>query len=78
MLWIALAFAAVSSAALVALLARRRRAPAAGLLTPIGPLPPGVRHLAARVSDLSALRVELPVARRAVEPRRLGALLGLR
>lgn len=77
MLWIALAFAAVSSAALVALLVRRRRAPA-GLLTPIGPLPPGVRHLAARVSDLSALRVELPVARRAVESRRLGALLGLR
>jgi hypothetical protein len=79
MVVIALAFVAVSSAALLALRVRRRRPPrGSGLVTRVEPLPAGVKHLAARVSDLSDLRVELPAARRALEPRRLGALLGLR
>jgi len=79
MVAIALAFVAVSSAALVALLARRRRpSPLPTLVTRVEPLPAGVKHLAAGVSDLSDLRLHLPAAKRALERRRLGALLGLR
>lgn len=81
MVAIALAFIAVSSAALLALLRRRRR-PAyhrnQNLVTRVEPLPAGVKHLAARVSDLSDLGMHLPAATRALEKRRLGALLGLR
>jgi hypothetical protein len=79
MVAIALAFVAVSSSALLALLLRRRRAARhTGLVTRVEPLPAGVKHLAARVSDLSDLGLHLPAATRALEKRRLGALLGLR
>jgi hypothetical protein len=76
---LALAFVAVSSAALVALLARRRRpSRRPSLEARVEPLPAGLKHLAAGVSDLSDLGVHLPAATRALERRRLGALLGLR
>jgi hypothetical protein len=79
MVAIALAFVAVSSAALAALLVRRRRpSPRATLSTRVEPLPAGLKHLAAGVSDLSDLGMHLPAATRALERRRLGALLGLR
>ncbi len=80
MVALALAFVAVSSAALVALGLRRRRPSRRhhGLVTRVEPLPAGVKHLAARVSDLSDLGMHLPAATRALEKRRLGVLLGLR
>jgi hypothetical protein len=79
MVVIALAFLAVSSVALLGLLLRRRRpARRHGLEMRVEPLPAGVKHLAARVSDLSDLGLHLPAATRALEKRRLGALLGLR
>ncbi len=79
MVALALAFVAVSFAALVALgLRRRRPSRRPGLVTRVEPLPAGVKHLAARVSDLSDLGMHLPAATRALEKRRLGVLLGLR
>ncbi len=80
MVAIALAVVAVSSAALLALVLRRRRSVRRrpDLVTRVEPLPAGVKHLAARVSDLSDLGMHLPAAKRALEKRRLGVLLGLR
>lgn len=79
MVALALAVAAVSSLALLALSLRRRRpSRRPDLVSRVEPLPAGVKHLAARVSDLSDFGVHLPAATRALEKRRLGALLGLR
>jgi hypothetical protein len=69
-----LAVAAVAAAAL-----RRRRVLRRGLAPRIDPAPAGMKHLAARVSELSDLGLHLPAASRTLAPkRRLGALLGLR
>lgn len=79
---LALAAAAAGVAVISALVhARQRRAGAAGALAAtLDPLPAGVKHLAARVGELSDLGIHLarPGRRAPLRKPRLGALLGLR
>ncbi len=75
---IALALTLVAVAAALAWRLWRRPAPTTSLSSRVEPLPAGVKHLAATVSDLSDLDMHLPAARRALARRRLGFLLGLR
>ncbi|HEX9306786.1 MAG TPA: hypothetical protein VF894_04805 [Anaeromyxobacter sp.] len=82
---LAIALTVVSAAALTAAivtvrLSRRRARRDVGLASRLEPLPAGVKHLAATVSDLSDLGIHLHAARRAASMRkpRLGVLLGLR
>jgi hypothetical protein len=57
----------------------RRRTGRSGALASLEMRPAGVRHLAARVSELSDTGLHLPARNRAFEGKhRLGALLGLR
>jgi len=59
--------------------ALRRRPRHSPLALRVEPLPAGLKHLAASVSDLSDLGIRLPAATRALARKsRLGALLGLR
>ncbi len=79
MLAIVLTFAATAAATAIALRRRRARR-ASGLAPALDPLPAGLKHLAATVSDLSDLELRLPSARRSAIGRkgRLAVLLGLR
>jgi hypothetical protein len=76
---IGLAILAVAVTGALALVMRRRPSRTPSLASRIEPLPAGVKHLAATVSDLSDFQLHLPAATRALAPRRrLGVLLGLR
>ena len=76
---IGLAILAVAVTGALALVMRRRPSRTSSLASRIEPLPAGVKHLAATVSDLSDFQLHLPAATRALAPRRrLGVLLGLR
>ncbi len=80
---LAIALTLLSAAALTAAivtLRRRRVRRDVGLAPTLDPLPAGVKHLAATVSDLSDLGIHLHAAHRAASMRkpRLGVLLGLR
>lgn len=71
--------ASLALAAAVVAAGRRRRAARRETLAPIrAPRPPGVSHLAARVSELSDHGLHLHASRHAADKRRLGVLLGLR
>lgn len=76
---VGLTFSLVAAAGALAWALRRRSARRPSLAARVEPLPAGVKHLAATVSDLSDLRLHLPSATRALaRKRRLGVLLGLR
>jgi hypothetical protein len=79
MFGIGLALLVVTVTGALALALRRRSARGSSLALRVEPLPAGVKHLAATVSDLSDFQLHLPAATRALAPRRrLGVLLGLR
>lgn len=80
MVEVALTLVAVTTAVGLGLSLRRRRfARHPHLSSTLDPMPAGVKHLAARVSELSDLGLHLPAASHAlVHKRRLGVLLGLR
>jgi len=65
--------AGASAAALLAL--RRRRSHSKPAVTP---LPAGIQHLAATLSDLSDVSIHLRAGRSGAGKPRLGSLLGLR
>jgi hypothetical protein len=69
----------VTAAGAISLVLRRRSSRPVSLAARVEPLPAGVKHLAATVSDLSDFQFHLPAATRSLaRKRRLGALLGLR
>ena len=68
--------AGMSAAALLALRRRRSRKPASG--PGVTPLPAGIQHLAATLSDLSDPSFHLRADRSGAGKPRLGSLLGLR
>jgi hypothetical protein len=73
------ALAAGTSAAAVLVVRRRRRRPLelGGRVSRVTPLPAGLQHLAARMTDLSDAGLHLRAVQAAGKPR-LGSLLGLR
>lgn len=76
---IGLTFLIVTAAGAAFLTLRRRPSRSASLTSRVEPLPAGMKHLAATVSDLSDFDFHLPSATRALaRKRRLGVLLGLR
>jgi hypothetical protein len=79
MFGIGLALFVLAAAAGLAAVLRRRSSRLPSLGSRVEPLPAGVKHLAANVSDLSDFQFHLPAATRALaRRRRLGVLLGLR
>jgi len=71
--------AATAVTVALATLHRRRARHGVAFAPPLDPLPAGLKHLAATVSDLSDLGVHLSAARQAAARKpRLGVLLGLR